>query len=434
VFTAAGAALTGDIQVAQTTSDLQADPSVAMDPSGDFVVAWTSGSLVAATRYDIYARRFDAAGNPQAGEFQVNSTITADFQTFASVAIDVEGDFVVAFNSYSVASKYDVYARRYDAAGVAQGGEFLVNTVTADNQNSTGVAMDSAGNFSVVWSSVSQDGFGRGVYMQSYSSAGAALGGQTLVNTNTIDNQHRPAVAMDPAGNVVVVWQDGSPAPGADGQDGSGYGIYAQRFNAITDVIPPTVTANFNFLTTQSVTFNFSESVSPSFTITDVTVQNLTTATTIPTGSVTLNYSGTNPATLTFNSFPTTLLANGNYRVTLNASGITDSSGNALDGDNNGSGGGDFVFDFFFVNGDADHDRDVDVNDLGILATNWQQSGRNYSLGNFDYDGAGLVNVNDLGILATNWQINVAVSSSARAPAPVQSRRTPSRVASDVLT
>jgi hypothetical protein len=48
------------------------------------------------------------------------------------------------------------------------------------------------------------------------------------------------------------------------------------------------------------------------------------------------------------------------------------------------------------------------VNDLGYLATNWQQSGRRWSQGNFDYSADGLVNVNDLGILATNWQQSIS--------------------------
>jgi hypothetical protein len=419
VYNAAGTALTSEIQVAQTTSDLQADPSVALDSDGDFVVAWTSGSISGASQYDIFARRFNNAGAPQSGQFQVNTTVTADYQTFASVAIDSDGDFVVAFNSYSAASKYDVYARRYNAAGTAQGGEFRVNTFTTNNQLSPSVGTDSQGNFTIAWSSVAQDGFGHGIYLQGYSNTGAITGGETPVNTNTIDEQHRPAIALDPGGNAVVVWQDGSNTPGVEGQDGSGYGIYAQRFTAIADTTPPTVTATFNYLTTQSVTFNFSESVSPSFTTADITVQNLTNSTVIISANMTLNYNGSNPATLTFNGFPATRLANGNYRVTLNAAGITDGSGNALDGDNNGSPGGNFVFDFFFVNGDADHDRDVDVNDLGILATNWQQPGKDFSQGNFDYSPNGLVDVNDLGILATNWQISIAAApalSPARSP------------------
>src|SRR5262245_51509048 len=54
--------------------------------------------------------------------------------------------------------------------------------------------------------------------------------------------------------------------------------------------------------------------------------------------------------------------------------------------------------------GDADLNGQVDVNDLGILATNWQTS-KNWAGGDFDYNGS--VDVNDLGLLATNWQAGV---------------------------
>jgi hypothetical protein len=55
--------------------------------------------------------------------------------------------------------------------------------------------------------------------------------------------------------------------------------------------------------------------------------------------------------------------------------------------------------------GDATLNRQVDVADLGVLASNWQQSPRNWAHGDFDYNDT--INVGDLGMLATNWQANV---------------------------
>ena len=64
--------------------------------------------------------------------------------------------------------------------------------------------------------------------------------------------------------------------------------------------------------------------------------------------------------------------------------------------------------------GDANLDRTVDISDLGILATNWQQSPSRWNQGDFNYDG--IVDISDLGMLATNWQQTVPtvpVSQSA---------------------
>ena len=47
----------------------------------------------------------------------------------------------------------DVYARRFNSNGAAAGNEFLVNTSTSGNQQYSKVAMDEAGDFTIVWES-----------------------------------------------------------------------------------------------------------------------------------------------------------------------------------------------------------------------------------------------------------------------------------------
>jgi hypothetical protein len=52
--------------------------------------------------------------------------------------------------------------------------------------------------------------------------------------------------------------------------------------------------------------------------------------------------------------------------------------------------------------GDASLDGAVTIADLGILAANWQQSGKHWFEGDFNFDQQ--VTIADLGILAANWQ------------------------------
>jgi hypothetical protein len=66
------------------------------------------------------------------------------------------------------------------------------------------------------------------------------------------------------------------------------------------------------------------------------------------------------------------------------------------------------------IPGDADLNGVVDVNDLGILASNWQQPANWLGA---DFTGDGFVNVADLGLLASNWQAGVAGASFADAMA-----------------
>ena len=117
------------------------------------------------------------AATPVGGEFLVNTT-TVDSQSAASMGMDADGDYVVAWQSYlQDGSGTGIYAQRYDAAGVAQGGEFRVNTTTVDNQSNPAVAMDADGDFVIAWQSNLQDGNSEGVYAQRYDAAGIAVGG-----------------------------------------------------------------------------------------------------------------------------------------------------------------------------------------------------------------------------------------------------------------
>jgi hypothetical protein len=172
-----------------------------------------------------------------------------------------------------------------------------------------------------------------------------------------------------------------------------------------TDVTPPKIDeASFIYDTSPNkLRLKFSENVSPSLTIGDLNVNAVLGGAPVSVTNYTYD-SATNTATF---ELPTPL-ADGNYRATLPATSVTDTAGHPLPAD--------YTFDFFVLAGDADHDRDVDVNDLGILATNWQQSPRTFSQGDFDYSGT--VDVNDLGILATRWQQNLAPPSAPVAVAP----------------
>ena len=84
----------------------------------------------------------------------------------------------------------------------AVGSETLVNSHTAGNQSNSCVAMDNAGDYVVTWSSEGQESSGLGIFAQRYSAAGIAQGGEFRVNTYTTGNQMFPSVAMDATGDL----------------------------------------------------------------------------------------------------------------------------------------------------------------------------------------------------------------------------------------
>ena len=224
-YNAAGEAQGVEFRVNDTFADHQLFASVAMDADGDFAISWSSKSQDG-DNWGVYAELYAANGTVTRSEFQVNS-YTTDEQAFSQVAMDAAGNFVVTWSSKNQDSDtWGIYAQRFNNAGTAQGGEILVNSYTTKEQLFSSVAMDADGDFVISWSSDdNQDGDSWGIYAQRFNAAGVAQGVEIVVNTTTTDEQHYSSVGMDAAGNFVVTWS-------SKNQDGDGWGVYAQRFDA----------------------------------------------------------------------------------------------------------------------------------------------------------------------------------------------------------
>lgn len=140
------------------------------------------------------------------GEFAVN-TRTSDDQTYASIAMDGAGNFVVVWSSYRQdGDSGGIFGQRFGAAGEADGNEFGINSTTAGNQIEPAAAADEAGNFVVVWEGHEQDN--EDIYGQRFDANGTALGGEFRVNDDASGRQLHPKVAMNKTGAFVVVWED----------------------------------------------------------------------------------------------------------------------------------------------------------------------------------------------------------------------------------
>ena len=222
-YLASGAPIgSSEFRVNTTTADSQRAPSVASDANGRLAVVWESHGQDG-DNAGVYARRYDSTGIP-GPEFRVND-YTTSFQDRPKVAMDATGNFVVVWESNEqIGAFQEIFARRYNAAGIAQGAtEFRVNTTTAGSQTDPSVAMDATGNFVVVWRG--PDGGSMGVHAQRFNASGVAQGAEFLVNSFTTGYQDFPQVAMTTNGDFVVAWE-------SDGEDGSGAGIFARRYDA----------------------------------------------------------------------------------------------------------------------------------------------------------------------------------------------------------
>ena len=212
-----------EFKVNSTTTNAQTEPSVAMDPNGNFVIAWTS-DLQDGSGLGVYAQRYNSAGVAQGGQIQLHTTTASD-QEVPMLAMDASGNFVAVWQTnLQDGSGYGIAGQRFNASGVKQGSEFIVNVTTAGDQWLDSLAMDASGDFVVTYSGA-LDGSGDGVFMRRYAANGTALSGEVRVNTTTANNQNWSSIGMAADGTFVIAWDSNL-------QDGTLGGIYAQRFDA----------------------------------------------------------------------------------------------------------------------------------------------------------------------------------------------------------
>ncbi|MBA5776303.1 cadherin-like domain-containing protein, partial [Stappia sp. F7233] len=222
-YEADGTAVGTVFQVNTYTADRQAFPSVAVLSDGGFVVAWES-YLQDGSADGVYGQRFNASGTTVGSEFRIN-TYVASQQSRPSVAGLLDGGFIVTWSSDQDGSFYGIYGQRYTASGAALGPEFQVNIYTTGSQFYSAVAALANGGFIIAWGSSGQDGSDYGIYGQRYNANGIAIGGEFRINTYTPSFQSGPSVTALLNGGFVVTWSSYL-------QDGSSYGAYGQRFNA----------------------------------------------------------------------------------------------------------------------------------------------------------------------------------------------------------
>ena len=136
----------------------------------------------------------------------------------------------------------------------------------------------------------------------------------------------------------------------------------------------------------------FSEDITASVDVNDLTIHNDTTNTNLSI-TRTLTKDGANrKATWSFtnNDFP-----DGDYTGTILASAVNDVAGNHP--------ASNLTFTFFFLNADANRDGVVDTIDFNYLAANFGTTGKTFTQGNFNYDGAGTVDSLDFSVLASRF-------------------------------
>lgn len=250
----------------------QGNPDVAVDHYLAFRVVWQTRSSSGVENIALRAFASNLTGWPQATVNLLNRTYQRNPRV---AAFDAGTRFVVVWDGASTSGGEDVWARRFLWNTTAlDSEEFRVNPSTPGSQRDPSVAgnLSSGGGFVIVWTGTGPGGSGDDIWARAYDTNGVSPYAAVLVNEATAGTQEHPDVAMALDGSFVVVWEaqgdvylrrfrsDQTPAgPGikahrfptnlqinpaitgasdgtvlaawqSDAQDGSEWGIFAQRF------------------------------------------------------------------------------------------------------------------------------------------------------------------------------------------------------------
>ncbi len=215
-YQSAGTAQGSNLKVNDTESlGWKVYPSVAIDDSGNFVIAWSderNGNT------DIFHQRYDSLGKPIGSNIEVNDNIDASNQEFSSIAMTGSGNYVIAWQDFR-STDPGIYSQRYNSSGVAQGANFII---TSGGGGQVSISMNDTGNFVIVWEdnrSAPTD-----IYCRRYDSAGTAIGSDFIVNDVPTQTQRCPSVTISDPGNYVITW--------FDNRNGD-WDIYCQRYDSV---------------------------------------------------------------------------------------------------------------------------------------------------------------------------------------------------------
>jgi len=237
-FGADGKAIGDQFLVNSSTTGDQLSPAVTMGPTGAFIVTWCSLQSSGDSFYGILGQRYDADGLAVGEEFLVNS-LTANVQESPAIALADTGEFIIVWQSIGSGGDDNdarsIQARIYEANGTASGDQFQVNTYIDGEQADPDVTALSGGGWIVAWYNVSgssgSDDDGRSVQAQQISSTGSLIGAEFQVNSYTTSHQYEPSVSALPDGAFVIVWT----SDGSDGTD-TDYAVLGQRYDG--DALP----------------------------------------------------------------------------------------------------------------------------------------------------------------------------------------------------
>jgi len=230
---------TGEFTVNTTTPGLEAAPAIARLKNGGHVIAWNSERIPSTPGdtsgvHGVCTQRYGADAQALGAETCLAPNVAPINRPVATALAD--GGYLIVWKEPEGERFGDtnVWAQRFDAAGMLLGSAQQINSATrVDASGAVQAAGLADGGYVVTWASAtSQLTPGADIYARRFGADGIACpcGAEKRVNTFTSSSSgqassYSPLVAALQDGGYVIVWRSLSP-------DGALAGSYAQRYGA----------------------------------------------------------------------------------------------------------------------------------------------------------------------------------------------------------
>lgn len=193
----------------------QFPPVLSANPLGSFVVVWDAEEDPQRPGGDVFGRVYGPAGHALALPFALGTTSEGD-QNFPDVAMAPDGSFVAVWSSPSRApgelEGQDVFLRRFAADGTPYGPEVRLSESSLYSQWAPQIAMDSRGDFVVVWTEALRGGRFRDLWARLFRADGVPLSPDFPVNqVNPNLELSWPSVALSDSGQLAFAWESNWP-------------------------------------------------------------------------------------------------------------------------------------------------------------------------------------------------------------------------------
>lgn len=158
-------------------------------------------------------------------DFVVNDdTVGCSNNNLMNIAMDTNGNYVVLYLS-ELAGASQLFFTRYASDGAQLGEPTKVSDLEGYSTESGGVIkMDAEGNFMIAWFDTRMGETNWKIFFQRYTKDGVKLGANTQLKVDVSNVVQRfPSLSVDKDGGFIIAW--------IDARDGIGYNVFYQRYS-----------------------------------------------------------------------------------------------------------------------------------------------------------------------------------------------------------